>query len=119
MVSLPLGFLGVRGHRDGSESEFLDHPTLPEGTHSTNCRAATHLKRGGVCCADGGWVWFRSCGQGLVRGGFEFDGCQMIQGSLVVLVLVLVGLLDSGQDCDVWLLAGGLMYSVRVLVRGE
>src|SRR6218665_2081469 len=58
-------------------------------------------------------------GQGLVRGGFEFDGCQMIQGSLVVLVLVLVGLLDSGQDCDVWLLAGGLMYSVRVLVRGE
>src|SRR6218665_390993 len=45
-------------------------------------------------------------GQGLVRGGFEFDGCQMIQGSLVVLVLV--GLLGSGQDCDVWLLAGGL-----------
>jgi len=72
-VPLSLGFLGVRGHSDGSESEFLDHPTLPEGTHptncraasrgcrtqrggethSTNCRAATHLKRGGVCCADG------------------------------------------------------------------
>src|SRR6218665_791902 len=41
-------------------------------------------------------------GQGLVRGGFEFDGGQMIQDSLVV------GLLGSGQGCDVWLLAGGL-----------
>ena len=32
-MSLPLGFLGVRGRRDGSEPEFLDHPTLPESDY--------------------------------------------------------------------------------------
>src|SRR6218665_3356011 len=81
-------------------------------------RPHTSKEEGSVARMSDGFVLGR-VGQGLVRGGFEFDGCQMIQGSLVVLVLVLVGLLDSGQDFDVWLLAGGLMYSVRVLVRGE
>jgi len=60
------------------------------------------LKEEGSVARMGDGFGLGRVGQGLVRGGFEFDGCQMIQDSLVV------GLLGSGQDCDVWLLAGGL-----------
>ena len=51
MCSFLQGFLGVRGHRDGSEFEFPGHPTLPERVSTPR---VTDISKGD--CLFGG-VW--------------------------------------------------------------